>query len=107
MPISSVLINVSDVARSVDFYTRHLRGEIVGEVTDERAVIDFVTGTLELVRLGSERSDTTWVPDALQRGFRHVGFKVDSVDAYVSELKAAGVPFHLDPIEATGDVRIT
>ncbi|RKS69188.1 catechol 2,3-dioxygenase-like lactoylglutathione lyase family enzyme [Motilibacter peucedani] len=107
MPITSVLLNVDDVARSVDFYTRHLRAQVVGEATDERAVLDLVTGTLELVRLGGDRSSSTWVPDDLQRGFRHVGFKVDSVDTYVSELKASEVEFHLEPIEATGDVRIT
>lgn len=107
MPISSVLVNVRDVAASVDFYTRHLRAQVVGEVTTDRAVLDFLTGTFELVRVGADAPESSWVPDDLQRGFRHVGFKVDSVDAYVSRLQADGVRFHLEPIEATGDVRIT
>ena len=50
--------------------------------------------------------DSTWVADDLQRGFRHVGFKVDRVDPRADVLKAAGVPFHLDPLDAEGGVRI-
>ena len=49
---------------------------------------------------------STWVPDDLQRGFRHVGFKVDRSTRGPRLLKAAEVPFHLDPLDAEGGVRI-
>ena len=107
MPISSIIINVADVARSVDFYTTHLQARPIGEVSSERAVLDVVTATIELVALGADAATSTWVSDDLQRGFRHVGFKVDTVDPRAQRLREAGVLFHLDPLEAEGGVRIT
>lgn len=107
MPITTIVLNVADVDRSVAFYTGHLGAQVVGEPTAERAVLDVVTATIELVAVGGDAPASTWVPDDLQRGFRHVGFKVDAVDPYVERLKAADVPFQLEPIEAEGGVRIT
>jgi catechol 2,3-dioxygenase-like lactoylglutathione lyase family enzyme len=105
MPIQNVIINAGDVSRSVDFYTKFLEARLVGEPTAERAVLDLVTATIELrATVGDEQS--TWVADDLQRGFRHVGFKVDRVDPRADVLKAADVPFHLDPLDAEGGVRI-
>ena len=106
MAIESVLIHVSEIARSVEFYSRFLRTPLVGEATEDRAVLDAVTATIELVRTPGA-AESTWIGDDLQRGFRHVGFKVDAVDPLAAELKAAGIPFHLDPLDAEGDVRIT
>ncbi len=104
MPIQNVIINSTDVARSVDFYTRFLDAEVVEDATAERAVLDLVTATLELRAVPA--ADSSWVPDDLQRGFRHVGFKVDEVDPRADTLRGAGVPFHLDPLDAEGGVRI-
>ncbi|SDT35531.1 Catechol 2,3-dioxygenase [Friedmanniella luteola] len=104
MPIQNVIVNATDVQRSVDFYTKYLDAELVGEATAERAVLDLVTATLELRAVPA--AESTWVPDDLQRGFRHVGFKVDRVDPRADVLKGAEVPFHLDPLDAEGGVRI-
>lgn len=105
MAIRSVLINVTDVARSVDFYTRFLGVQPV-EVTSDGAVLDAVTATVRLARLESPEP-STWVGDDLQTGFRHIGFKVADLDERVAALHEAGVPFHLEPIHAEGDVRLT
>jgi catechol 2,3-dioxygenase-like lactoylglutathione lyase family enzyme len=67
-------------------------------------VLDLVTATVELRAVGPGSS--TWVPDDLQLGFRHVGFKVDRIDPRAAVLKSADVPFHLDPLDAEGGVRI-
>jgi catechol 2,3-dioxygenase-like lactoylglutathione lyase family enzyme len=104
MPIQNLILNSTDVQRSVDFYTRFLEAELVGEVTPEGALLDLATATLQLRAVGA--GDTTWVPDDLQLGFRHVGFKVDRVDPRAQVLKDAEVPFHLDPLDAEGGVRI-
>jgi extradiol dioxygenase family protein len=104
--IETLLIDVADVRSAVAFYTRFLRAEVVGDVSDEAADLDLVTTTLQLRRTGSTAS-STWKGDDLQAGFRHVGFKVAALDPMVAELKGADVPFHLDPIHAEGDVRIT
>lgn len=105
MAIRSVLINVGDVQRSVDFYTRHLGAEVVS-ADENGAELDVVTARIRLARIDTAEA-TTWIPDDLQAGFRHVGFKVTDLDARVAALHDGGVPFHLEPIHAEGDVRIT
>jgi catechol 2,3-dioxygenase-like lactoylglutathione lyase family enzyme len=106
MAIDNILINVADVQRSVDFYSTLLQAQVIGEPTEDRADLDLITATITLLRLPAQVS-STWIPDDLQRGFRHVGFKVAEVAPFVIALDAAGVEFHLRPIDAEGDVRIT
>jgi catechol 2,3-dioxygenase-like lactoylglutathione lyase family enzyme len=105
VPIRSVLINVVDLDVSVDFYRRHLGGVLVGDADRSGAVLDFETGTLQLRTLAVPAA-STWIADDLQAGFRHLGFKVSDLEARVANLKADGVQFHLDPIDAEGGVRI-
>lgn len=106
MPIKNVVVNCTDVQRSVEYYTKFLELRVVGEPTPERAVLDAVTATVELRAVGNGRDRSTWSPDDLQKGFRHVGFKVDRLDERADVLKAAGVEFKLDPLDAEGEVRI-
>jgi catechol 2,3-dioxygenase-like lactoylglutathione lyase family enzyme len=106
MPIKNVVVNCVDVERSVEYYTRFLELEVVGEVSPERAVLDAVTATVELRAAGFDRGQSTWSPDDLQKGFRHLGFKVDRLDERAAVLKDAGVEFKLDPLDAEGNVRI-
>jgi catechol 2,3-dioxygenase-like lactoylglutathione lyase family enzyme len=104
MPISNLVINTRDLAGSLNFYTTHLDTKPVGEPREGRAVLDLVTATVELRATADGQS--SWVPDDLQKGFRHIGFKVDELDNRADALKAADVPFHLDPLDAEGGVRI-
>jgi catechol 2,3-dioxygenase-like lactoylglutathione lyase family enzyme len=104
MSFQNLIINSTDVQRSIDFYTKFLEAEVVAEPTPGGALLDLVTGALE-IRDGAA-GDSTWVPDDLQLGFRHVGFKVDRVDPRAELLKSADIPFHLDPLDAEGGVRI-
>lgn len=106
MPIETLLVNVADVEASAAFYARFLRAEVVGGITEEAADLDLVTATLRLRRT-TAATRSTWQGDDLQAGFRHLGFKVAALDPMVVALKDAGVPFHLDPVHAEGDVRIT
>lgn len=106
MPIQNIQLNVADVARSVAFYRDYVGAVPVGPVSSDHAVVDVVTATIELVRVG-DAAESTWTTDDLQRGFRHVGFKVSGLDALADRLHHGGVPFHLEPLEAEGDVRIT
>lgn len=105
MAIRSVLIHVTDIRRSVEFYTRFLGLEPV-EVDSDGAVLDAVTATVRLALLEAPEP-STFVADDLQAGFRHIGFKVSDIDERVAALQAAGVPFHLEPIDAEGGVRLT
>lgn len=105
MAIKSVLLNVRDIARSVAFYERHLDATVLSS-SDDSAELDLVTARFLLTRVEAP-ADSTWVGDDLQRGFRHVGFKVSDLDQRVAALHGAEVPFHLEPIHAEGGVRIT
>ncbi|GAB3601057.1 VOC family protein [Microbacterium tumbae] len=105
MAITSILLNVADIPRSVDFYTRLLGARPVTIGADE-AVLDVVTATIRLLRI-ERPAASTWIPDDLQRGYRHIGFKVADLDERVAALREEGVTFHLEPIHAEGDVRIT
>lgn len=104
MSIKNVVISTSDLQRSIDFYTVLLEAKLVTAPTVDHAVLDLVTATLELRR--TENGASEWVPDDLQLGFRHIGFKVDQLNSRVDALKSAGVSFHLDPVDAEGGVRI-
>ncbi|MFC4242147.1 VOC family protein [Gryllotalpicola reticulitermitis] len=105
MAIRNILINTPDVERSAAFYQRFLGALSVGEIDSDHAVLDLVTATFELRRV-DEPDESTWSTDDLVKGFRHTGFKVAEVDPLVEALRGAGVPFHLDPLEAEGGVRI-
>ncbi len=105
MPFRSVLINVRDVAASVAFYRRYLAAVPI-EVSAEAAELDVVTGTIRLTRVGDAAPETTWSDDDRQRGFRHVGFRVDVLTRWTDPLAAAGTAFHIEPCDAVGGLRI-
>lgn len=105
MPFRSVLINVRDVAASVAFYRRYL-GAVPITVTPDAAELDLVTGTVRLTRVGDDAPETTWDDDDRQRGFRHVGFRVDVLTRWTDPLAAAGTVFHIEPCDAVGGLRI-
>jgi catechol 2,3-dioxygenase-like lactoylglutathione lyase family enzyme len=105
MAITNLVLHVADVARSVDFYTGLLGATVTGERTSQRAVLDLVTATIE-VRLLAGGAPCPWQEDDRFLGFRHLGFKVDAVDPLVARLRAAGVRFRIEPVDAVGEVRI-
>ncbi|MCC7206240.1 MAG: VOC family protein [Anaerolineae bacterium] len=106
----SVVIAVSRPERAVAFY-RDLLGfpvhaqESAGQ--GWRAVLDAGDGhTITLVAGPGPARASRWIADDVQTGLRHIGFKARDVDAATARLKAAGVRFTLDPLDATGGVRI-
>lgn len=104
MPVRNLIVNCADVTASVEFYTTFLEARTVGQPTVDRATLDLVSATIEL--RASATTPSHWEPDDLQRGFRHLGFKVVDLDERSEALKQAGVSFHLEPLDAEGAVRI-
>lgn len=107
-PIRFVDLNVTDLARSVDFYTRHLELPVIDtpHLDDDEAWLDGGPTVLRLHRR-PDGTASSWTADDRQLGFRHLGFAVTGLDERVEHLHEAGVLFHLEPLDATGDVRIT
>ncbi|GAA3889918.1 VOC family protein [Streptomyces sedi] len=107
-----VEIGVSDAARSLDFYRGQL-GLRPAESTPEPPTpgvhwLDAGGALVKLVVGEGEGGDPLggWIRDDLQRGMRHFGMKVGDVYRRAERLKAAGVPFTLEPLRAVGDVNI-
>lgn len=105
-PITSVELVVRDLDRSVDFYTRQV-GLSGAEISahDRTAVLPLGPASLRLREI-TDAGSGGWVPDDLQRGFRHLGFAVKDIDERAAALRGQGVPFRMDPKDAYGNVRI-
>src|SRR5262245_30290180 len=107
-------VSVADVNKSLAFYRDLLGFPVLGRLTYKNKVglvIDFLdignNGLLEIFSFtNAPVKPTEFIYNDLQVGMRHVGFKVKSVDATAERLKKAGVEFFLEPLNATGGVRI-
>ncbi len=97
MSITSVVLHVADLERSVDFYRRHLRAEVTAHDT-EHALLDLVTATLDLRLLVGGRA-STWKDEDATRGFRHIGLKVGDLDGIVRSLDLDEVVFRSRPLD--------
>ena len=108
LPIRFVDVNVTDLDRSVDFYTRHLELPVIdsSQLEGDTAWLDGGPVVIRLHR-SPDAKPSRWIADDLQLGFRHFGFAVSNVDERAELLHEAGVRFHLEPLDATGNVRIT
>lgn len=95
--IRNVILRVTDLARALDFYERGLQGVVVAH-NARRIVLDFDTATLELHEV-PDAVDNQWSEDDAVVGFRHIGFKVPSVDRALVALKALGFHARLGPVD--------
>lgn len=114
-PITAVDLTVRDLDRSVDFYSRLVGLPLLGTTdgggapdgADGRRSAVLAAGPVSLrLREVPGAADSGWLPDDLQRGFRHVGFKVTDIDARAAALLEQGVEFRMKPTDAHGGVRI-
>ncbi|WP_169952027.1 VOC family protein [Microbispora sp. H11081] len=105
--IRQVEIGVADLARSLDFYRDVLDLTPVDGPSRGQGVAWLAAGPalLKLVETG-DGDLGGWVNDDLQRGIRHIGFKVGDVDLRAERVRDAGAPFTLPPLDAVGGVRI-
>jgi catechol 2,3-dioxygenase-like lactoylglutathione lyase family enzyme len=108
-----VTVSVSDVNKSLAFYRDLLGFPVLGRLYYKNKVgliIDFLdignNAILEVFSFGVPTKPTEFIPNDLQLGMRHMAFTVKNTDAVVARLKKAGVEFTLDPLDATGGVRI-
>jgi catechol 2,3-dioxygenase-like lactoylglutathione lyase family enzyme len=103
--IGHVEVGSADLDRSLAFYEGVLGLRPAGERTGAAVWLDAGPARLKLVDArGGDLGG--WSANNLQRGIRHVGLKVGSVDAWARRLRDAGVEFTLEPTDAVGDVRI-
>jgi len=89
--IAGVEIGVRDLRAAETFY-----GDRRGASAD---------GRVRLVEAPGGRA-AGWLADDRQLGVRHLAFYVADVDAEAERLRAAGVALDVEPMTATGDVRL-
>lgn len=107
-PIRLIQIGVTDLDRSVAFYTDVLGLTIADRIDGGpgTVVLSADTATLRLTQVGVQGERDKWLTNDLQRGFRHLGFKVNHTDTVAQRVRDAGIPLHLEPTDAEGCVRI-
>ena len=96
-----------DVEASARWYTQLLGLTPIDGAPPGARWLDAGHAALKLTGATAATRGSGWDANNLQRGIRHVGFKVADVDAHATRLKEAGVVFKIDPKDATGAVRIT
>ncbi|MEV7803856.1 VOC family protein [Microbispora sp. NPDC088329] len=105
--IRHVEIGVADLTRSIDFYRDLLDLPPAEGPAGSPGVAWLAAGSVLLKLVETGDGDLGgWVNDDLQRGIRHIGFKVGDVDLRAERVRDAGVPFTLPPLDAVGGVRI-
>jgi catechol 2,3-dioxygenase-like lactoylglutathione lyase family enzyme len=106
-PITAVDLVVRDLDRSVDFYTRYVGlPEATVSADGHTALLPAGPAVLRL-RQAADAVDAEWVPDDLQKGFRHIGFAVTDIDTRAAGLHAHGVRFRTEPKNSPSGVRLT
>jgi lactoylglutathione lyase len=99
--VDYVMINVSNMARSVAFYKDKL-GIPMKFGTPEWT--EFQTGTTVLaLHGGGQPKDPPKDPSALYAGTCSIGFNVDNLDLVYEQLEAKGVQFVMPPTESPGE----
>ncbi len=102
---ASVRYLVDDVAAAVDFYTTHLG--FTPKTSAAPAFADVVRGPLRLLLSGPASSGARATPDdAHTPGQNRIHLVVESLDAEIDRLRAAGVPFRSDPVSGPGGRQI-
>ncbi|MCC6415740.1 MAG: VOC family protein [Opitutaceae bacterium] len=121
--VDHINIVVTDLARSVAFYTELLGFRLAKEATLEGAWIDRIVGLkgvrgrvayvvapageprIELLcydaPVGADPSDNR---QANTRGLRHLALRVDDIAAMTAKLRAAGVTVFSDPVRVPSGV---
>lgn len=105
-PIRFVDLTVADLGRSIWFYTELLDLAPVAGAGPDQAWLSAGTALLRLTQAVDARAGA-WQAEDVQRGFRHVGFKVGDLDERAARLREAGARFHKEPKDVPGGVRIT
>ena len=102
MRILHTCLNVSNLERSIEFYTKHMSLTLTSrrEIKQNNAEIAFLTddkgGAIELTHWRDKES--------LAEGdnFDHIAFAVDDVEASIAKLKEGGVSIAMEPFSLQG-----
>jgi catechol 2,3-dioxygenase-like lactoylglutathione lyase family enzyme len=103
----SVRYMVDDVQESIDFYTKHLGFEV--RMSAAPAFADVIRGNLRLLLSGPTSSAGRPMTDGEKPGpggWNRIHFIVDDLDAEVTRLTEAGLPFRNEMVKGPGGSQI-
>jgi catechol 2,3-dioxygenase-like lactoylglutathione lyase family enzyme len=100
---ASVRYLVDDVRAAIDFYTTHLGFTVNTDVAP--AFADVVRGPLRLLLSGPASSGARATTDNVP-GRNRIHLVVDDLDAEISRLRDAGLPFRSDVVSGPGGRQI-
>jgi len=101
----SVRYIVTDVQRSIDFYTTHLGFEL--NTSAASAFADVIRGRLRLLLSGPASSGARATPaESATPGHNRIHLVVDDLDATLAPLRAAGLRFTSDVVSGPGGRQI-
>jgi catechol 2,3-dioxygenase-like lactoylglutathione lyase family enzyme len=96
---------VDDVQAAIDFYTTHLGFTLNTSATP--AFADVLRGPLRLLLSGPASSGARATPgDAADAGHNRIHLVVEDLDAEITRLRAAGLPFRSELIAGPGGRQI-
>jgi catechol 2,3-dioxygenase-like lactoylglutathione lyase family enzyme len=102
---ASVRYLVDDVQAAVDFYTTHLGFTV--NTSAAPAFADVVRGPLRVLLSGPTSSGARATPeDARAAGRNRIHLVVDDLDAEITRLRDAGLPFRSDLVSGPGGRQI-
>jgi len=101
----SVRYIVSDVQKSIDFYTTHLGFEV--NTSAAPAFADVIRGRLRLLLSGPASSGARATPaDSATAGRNRIHLVVDDLEATVTPLRDAGLHFRSELVSGPGGQQI-
>jgi catechol 2,3-dioxygenase-like lactoylglutathione lyase family enzyme len=98
---------VDDVARAIDFYTRHLGFRVLTSAPP--AFADVERGNLRLLLSGPKSSAGRAMSDGVTPepgGWNRIHFVVEDLDSEIARLRAEGVPFRNDVVTGPGGAQV-
>lgn len=103
----SVRYMVDDVAKALDFYTRHLGFEVLTSFPP--AFADVARGKLRLLLSGPQSSAGRPMPDGAKPGpggWNRIHLIVEDLEAEVARLRAEGAPFRNEILSGPGGKQV-
>lgn len=97
--VSSVLLNISDLARSKRFYGELLGLPLAFETDDHHVAVFGAGGTSVVLHHHEELADQGSPPGQDEPGAVMLFLRVEDVDAAAEELRAAGVEIVSEPTD--------
>ena len=105
--MATVRYFVGDVARAIEFYTKHLGFEVIEHFGEAIAITR--RGDLTLWLAGPASSAARPMPDGRKPGpggWNRFVVEVDDIQEKVRELREAGLPFRNDIVRGPGGAQI-